>query len=502
MDNGIVSRRSLLAAGVAGAVGLMLPGDLSAAESGQPTAPVRTRSGQIRGLLTGGVRSYLGIPYAGSVAGQRRFRPAPPQERWRGVRDAFALGPMAPQQRLYRPVLADSHEVPYSEEHCLTVNVWTAAEPGQKRPVLVNIHGGGFTVGSGTLQNTGFSPDLVRDHNFVLVTFNHRLGALGFLPLAGIADEDYRMSGNVGTADQIMALRWVRDNIAAFGGDADQVTLVGQSAGGVAIGHLLSAPSAEGLFHRAVVEYGPIGDGNTPEQGAELARRFFDKLGLAPSEWKRLLDLPVEQLLEAQGNVGEMLGILYGDKLWVPVNDGHLLARNSLQALARSRRKIPLITGCDIDHMAAVGRILPKNALPTDSEGMVIGRLRRTLGPHTDSVLAHFRGKHPDATLVQLLITIQGELFRGGLIHMAEANDQAGAPAWMYLTMPGKPMDMPRERLVQFVLTGKPDLPGVPQWPNYTLVDRATLIVDAAERVERDPFGDDRAVLRDVVFGA
>ncbi|MBL8206532.1 MAG: carboxylesterase family protein, partial [Blastocatellia bacterium] len=215
---------------------------------------LKIESGMISGAMIDGVSTYKGIPYAASTAGENRWKPPQPVKAWQGVRDATAFGmdcPQAPYPQgsiFYRPPRPQS-------EDCLCLNVWTAAKAGDKRPVMVWIHGGALTRGSGatpTYDGTNYAKKGV-----VLVTINYRLGPLGFLAHPELtAESAQRSSGNYGLLDQIAALKWVQQNIAAFGGDPKRVTIFGESAGSTSVSTLMASPLAKGLFQRAIGESG------------------------------------------------------------------------------------------------------------------------------------------------------------------------------------------------------------------------------------------------------
>ncbi len=207
------------------------------------TGPVVTTAfGDVRGECGGGVVRFLGVPY-GRLGG--RFLPVEPPERWGGVRDASSFGPACPQ--VFDEVIVDGLPGGFDED-CFSVNVWTPAADDARRPVLVWVHGGGFSSGSGA--EVWYPGDtLATRGDIVVVTINYRVGCLGWLHLADLAEPRFAQSGNLGLLDTIAALRWVRDNIEAFGGDPGRVTVAGESAGGHLAGALLAAPSARGLFH-------------------------------------------------------------------------------------------------------------------------------------------------------------------------------------------------------------------------------------------------------------
>src|ERR1700722_171476 len=252
------------------ACGLMSAVPIGAlAQTPEQTESVETRTGRVRGLRARGVSKFLGIPY-GADTGARRFQPALPAAAWTGERDCFDYGGSAFQgggdffgprpgvdaekMRLYMTLFMSgtNDRIPTESENCLVLNVWTPdASPTRKRPVMFYLHGGGFAQGSGSTSSYDGSA-LCRRGDVVVVTINHRLNALGYLYLGGIHD-DFADSGNVGQLDIVLALQWVRDNIVAFGGDPNNVTIFGESGGGAKVGTMLAQPPAKGLFHRAII---------------------------------------------------------------------------------------------------------------------------------------------------------------------------------------------------------------------------------------------------------
>ncbi len=326
---------------------------------------VDTDTGRVAGVLRSGVWSFSGIPYAAPPTGRRRFRPPIGPEPWSGVRQCDAFGPIAPQPP---PVggLSMTGEPEEQDEGCLTLNVWTPALDDARRPVLVWIHGGGFTSGSGAgaLYRSGL---LARDADAVVVTFNYRLGALGFLAHPALADDvagepwrggpAWRGWGNWGLADQVAVLAWVRDNVVGFGGDPGNVTVFGESAGGMSVSALLAVPEARGLFHRAVVQSGPPYVHDVPT-AVERAERVAAAAGL-PLERSTLLDAPVDALVAATTEVGTGLRPGEGIPLaLLPVVDGGLLVDRPEDAVAAgSAAGVPLLVGTNRDESAffAVG---------------------------------------------------------------------------------------------------------------------------------------------------
>lgn len=341
----------------------LLSAPFAAAQEGDAscTAPVvETTAGDVCGIrleVDGAVvNAYLGIPYGEDTGGSNRFMPPLPRRPWQGVMAATAPGPACPQ------TLTSQTEAPADQsEDCLFLNVWAAAEAAGDAPVLVFVHGGGFLVGTAT--DTLASPEadwynidgrsLAAEQGLVVVSMDYRLGAFGFL--SGVAG----LEGNQGLKDQQLALEWVRDNAAAFGGDPGNVTLMGESAGGTSVSaHVYAVPSSEGLFHRAIIESNPLGVGvQTAAEGKAQAQRYllrvgcfwsFDRLGCmqgAPLEVLQAEQTPVVNLWNlVDRNVFALLA-------WLPVVDGEFLVADPLVAAVAGEAQVPVVWG-DNDHEA------------------------------------------------------------------------------------------------------------------------------------------------------
>ncbi len=275
-----------------------------------PYTLVKTDAGVLRGIDNAGTRSFLGVPYGASTGGANRFRPPQPVEPWTGVRDALEFGPSAPQTDLrlwgatgggprYRSLLFPRTGSPVEggtmDEDCLRLNVWAPSAASEELlPVLVWLHGGGFTNGSGNEMAVN-GDVLAQAEDILVVSVTHRLGILGFLDLREFGEAG---SANAGMLDIIAALEWVQRNIAAFGGDPDRVTICGQSGGSGKVATLGVMPQARGLFARSIMMSGPFGRSNPAHLAAEVRREVSEILGADTPQ--KLRELPVEQLVDAQ----------------------------------------------------------------------------------------------------------------------------------------------------------------------------------------------------------
>ena len=278
---------------------------------------------------------FRNVPYAASTAKALRFAPPQPASSWSGERDATSDGPIAPQNRSRLAHIMGDFERPQGED-CLSLTIWCPDPAPPLCPVLVWIHGGAFTTGAGSLP--WYSGESFARGGLVFVAVNYRLGALGFLALPGIS------SGNLGLLDQVAALHWVGENIAAFGGDPATVTVMGQSAGGGSIGALLAMPAARGLFRRAIMQSAALQRVNpSPDDAARGGRRFLEILGVAPDRPELLRDVPVNDLLTAQGELARVER-RFADPVtpFRPVLDGRVVTASPIAAaqLAQQRRSM------------------------------------------------------------------------------------------------------------------------------------------------------------------
>lgn len=333
---------------------------VSSLETSAKTSTVTTKSGPICGYVDDGVYIYKGIPYGQAV----RFMPPADPEPWKELRPCRSYGPVSPHPE--RGGWRDDNQAftmhwddGYPGEDCLRVNVWTSRIKADARmPVMVWLHGGGFSEGSSQEQAGYDGTNLARDHGVVVVSLNHRLNALGFLDLSAYGAR-YAHSGNVGMLDIVKALEWVRDNISVFGGDPSNVTIFGQSGGGGKVTTLMAMPSAKGLFHKAIVQSGSIFTLMDPKYSRRIGAATVANLGISPSQVDRIADVPYGMLLEAYRravqqvtaeartdgtlptNILDML--LFGQ---MPVVDGEVIPAQPSSAKSLSLSKdVPVMIG-------------------------------------------------------------------------------------------------------------------------------------------------------------
>jgi para-nitrobenzyl esterase len=494
-----------------------------------------TQQGDIRGIeLDSGIRRFSGIPYATPPVDELRWRPPVPAEAWTGVRDASGFGPVAPQNVDMFSMLLGLEPEDRSED-CLFVNVWTPGADDDARPVMVWIHGGAFMIGSGSMPLYSGEPFAQRG-DVVLVTINYRLGEFGFLEL-GHLDAGYAGSGDIGLLDQIAALEWVRDNIAAFGGNPDDVTIFGESAGGMSVSSLLAAPAARGLFHKAIAQSGAGQGTSSPAQARAYADRWLDQAGVDSIEAVKALDH--ERIVEVQGELfaalvaNPDLMLEAGDPLagmpHRPVVDGEALPARVDDAVANgSAADVPLLIGTTLDEWKAFGAI--------DMAQVDEAELERRVGAlagaaDADKVLAAYRSALPEGSPKDHFDAFMTDVcFRRPATTLAEAQLGNTDRVWSYLFSWPTPalggmlgschaLDIPfvfnvadhpklapflgadvpeglaaamHDSWIAFARTGDPNVEGGVEWPAYDTERRATMDFGADLRVEDDPEADRR----------
>jgi para-nitrobenzyl esterase len=498
---------------------------------------VETTAGRVSGLVDRGVNVFKGISYAAPPIGPRRFRAPHPLEPWRGVREAKAYGNMAMQAENVFGLPADLLKIfplggqEKADEDCLYLNVWSAGLSGPARPVLFWCHGGAFITGSGSSPWTD-GGNLCRLNDVVVVSFNHRLGAFGYLHLEDIAGEEFASAGTAGMMDIVAALEWVRDNIAQFGGDPCNVTIFGESGGGAKVSVLMALPAAKGLFHKAIIQSGPAVQMAERADGTRTARQVLEHLGLDAKTLGRIRTLPAARILEAQNAV--LAGVsraAFADRRRVgfnPVIDGKFFPGGPFapQAPAVSAH-VPLMIGTNKDEMTLFLGHLPWVEDAT-FDNLAEG-LAPYLGTKAAKVIEAYRAEQPSKRADEIAMSVVSDLgIRSLSLQMAERKlALQAADVFVYLFAWETPVLGGRLRSchtleIPFVfgnletaeLTG--DDPkrlalgkrmsrawiafartGNPQWSAYSTAKRATMIFDKTCRIKNDPFGVERRVWED-----
>jgi len=404
---------------------------------------VETASGALRGAVGAGIASFRGIHYGGPTSGKNRFLPPRPVEAWAGVRDALVLGPQSPQMMTDLPVWLDST---IEGEDCLVLNVWAPdhAGPASDLPVMVWLHGGGFAYGSAGAGMYDGS-NIALNGDVVVVGVNHRLNAFGYTYLGGGVDERFAMSGNVGQLDLVAALQWVAQNIGAFGGDAQNVTIFGQSGGGGKVMTLMAMEEAKGLFHKAIVMSGAPQRFLTPEHGDKVTARLFNDLGLRKGDVDALQDVPTEQLVRVVRAWADKP--LAPDEMtraleFGPLIDGRVLTSQAwVDGAPELSREVPLMIGSTLHETVSYIGPVPGELSRRPSDDRDFARLLATYSVVTKSradelvpLIRTYRQAMPSLSQDELLVRISTDIgFWSCAVQVASQKaDQGGAAVFAY----------------------------------------------------------------------
>ncbi len=554
------SRRQTLGLGAAAGLSLATP-SWSATPVASPV--VETAAGKVRGQTVGEVHIFKGIPYGAPTGGGARFKAPKAAAAWTGVRDCTAWGPTAPQAGMAEaggshagepPMPADQakrmadfmtflhgmsgDEAPQGED-CLVLNVWSRSlSRSHKRPVMFWIHGGGYTSGAGSwnLYDGAGLAGRPSGTDAIVVTINHRLGALGHLHLAQFGGGDYAASGNAAMQDQVLALQWVRDNIEAFGGDPERVMIFGSSGGGAKCTTLLGMPSAKGLFHRANIMSGPHYHRATADEAAATAVRLMARLGIDPKDFRKLHDVPFQQLVSEAEKLNRPLnGAAVPPVVGLqPVVDGVVLPAQPMEPVASPiGARIPVLIGSGRDDINLLMYATPAFAGMT--EAALQTGVAASHGDKAPQIIAAYKAERPDATPSQIFLAFQTDYRMGfGVADWAERRAAApdAGPVYVYRFDFATPAlggvlgathgnDIPfamdnyrsssmagdrpgnaamaktmSDTWVRFAETCDPNNPSITPWKPYRPPERATMLLDVPATLVDDP----RAGIRDLVL--
>jgi len=550
---GGVQRRALfgVAAG-AGAFGLAAPAlarSASTAPTGAaahgpgiptPTAIVQTKSGRVQGLIVDGVHSFKGIRYGAAPIGPRRWMPPEPARSWDNVYDASDFG--APAMQLASGATVDTandfgfqmhqvfntpSELKVMNEDCLYLNVWTPGTDAKKRPVMVWIHGGGYAYGSGA-QPIYQCDGLARAGDVVAVSLNHRLNVFGYLHLGDLMGERYASSGTAGMQDLVLALQWVRDNIAAFGGDPDNVMIMGQSGGGAKVSTLLSMPSAKGLFHKAAIQSGPGLTVGRKAAATAQAQKLLDALNVKAGDIAALQAIPAETILEAavKVNGSGMGGVGSG-----PILDEVAITRDPFSPDGPDvSADVPILIGWCKDEWTIFTAGEPWFGRMSEAD---LQQRVKPFGEPGQRLLAAYRHAYPDYSPTYLWEQmLSARVMLGSQTLASRKAAKGGAPAYVYMMAWETPVEggmfkTPHTMEIPFMLYsynkvrtfvgegpspkhmadqiggawvafarhGRPDHPGIPHWPEWRTPERPVMVFNTTSKVIDDPLPEVRQVL-------
>ena len=497
-------------------------------------AIVSTKNGKLEGSLEDGLYVFKGIPYAEPPVGKRRWLPTQPVKKWSGVRPAKQYGPIAPQNLMPIPIPGGPmYGNDKQDEDCLSLNIWTPGLDDARRPVLFWIHGGAFIIGAGCESTLGFGT-LPRRGDIVMVSINYRLGVFGFMNLKEVTGGKITATGNEGLLDQVTALDWVVANIKAFGGDPDNITVSGFSAGGMSTGDLLGMPLARGKFRKAVNRSGSANVVGSVESAVKISEKLLEILHLTSKDIDALQRLNVKQLMDTQQEL--QLRLRESEQRatpFQPVIDGKVLPEWPLAAIKKGAAKnIPIIAGTSLDELKMSSTIDP--ATRNLDEAGLSQRLNSLLPARMvpdfitvyRSALKKRGGKDSPAEIWGTIST--DYLFRIPTIRLVELQRDNGAPAYNYLFTLRSPalggalgamhgLDNPflfgcldkefsgngpeeqalatkiQDSTIAFLRTGDPSCKSIGKWPVYGK-ERMTMVLDKQTRVEAAPYEDERRV--------
>lgn len=543
-----VARRGLLAAAGAGGLLAAAPGAATAKPGGSDGASrlatpaaaiVETRSGKVRGCERDGIHTFKGIPYGADTAGAARWLPPRPMAPWTGVRTALAYGPVCPQVvrggwKSDETAFIYDWDDGFPGEDCLRLNIWSAGLTGKARPVFFWIHGGGYEAGSSQELPAYHGERLARRGDLVFVSVNHRLGPFGYLDLSAVGGDRYGLSGNAGMLDLVLALEWVRDNIAAFGGDPGNVTIAGQSGGGAKVCTLMAMPAAKGLFHKAVVESGPQLGVTEPANTQRLAEELMKAAGVG-RDLGKLAELSPAALVEAGGAAvkampkGSNASLSLG---WGPVRDGKAIpAQTWTPAAPGLSAQVPLMIGSNLNEFSPSLSNAAQEEIAEDRAKA----MATTMGGQPPAAWEAFRAADPKAKPVEILSRIVSARFRAPSVTLAQRKAaQGAAPAFLYrfdynpktvldgrvrafhcaemayafdnvdrcLNATGGTAEARAlsakmaDAWIAFMRTGDPNHKGLPHWTPVSKTATPNMLFDVVCRVVEDPDKAERAALK------
>ena len=522
----------LAVAGCCGNQGQQAQNDGQRLFIGDDIAITQTQYGKVQGYILDGVYTYLGIPYGASTAGENRFMPPKEPASWEGIRPALFYGNDAPQPHDNKWANNSStftdhwNYYDYSED-CLNLNVWTPAPDGKKRPVLVWMHGGGFAAGNSIEQDGYHGANLARGGDIVFVSVNHRLNVFGFSDLSA-AGPAFAESGNVGVLDLVAALKWVHNNIAAFGGDPGNVTIMGQSGGGAKVCDVIAMPSSAGLVHKGVAL---SGNATTAADQAGTSAIGAEILKAVKGDVKKLQNMPWEEYYALANAAAAKVGgggMMGG---FSPVADGTVLPKGDFYADANAASaQVPLMLCTTSSEFSLSKENAQMEAMDFDA---AVALVRDSFGQaNAQEVLQAYQDVFPEKKPIELVNLVVAQ--RTNVLATADSKFRQGAPvyvAWFDYNAPlfngrirafhcadicywfkntdlmvthtgggaepRKVSDQMSAALLAFMRTGNPNCKEIPEWPAYTPEDAPTMIFSLKSEVRNAPDRQALSLLKD-----
>lgn len=511
---------------------------------GDDIAITDTVYGKVQGFIHKDVYHFRGIPYGADTGGKNRFMPPQKPEPWSNVFPAVWWGNSAPQildNQFSRPYasFADCWNYDAVSEDCLRLNVWTKGlADGGKRPVIMWLHGGGFSAGNGIEQDGYKGENLSRKGDIVFVSINHRLGAIGFSDLSAVGGSKYADSGNVGALDMIAALEWIHENIVNFGGDPGNVTIIGQSGGGAKVCTVAAMPKSKGLVHKAVPLSGSSTQAMDQSVSQKLGEYILKEAGLKTSEIDKLQEIPWREYIELANRASQKYSQENaqsgGRSGFAPVADGVNIPKGTFFSDENGvASDVPMLI-CSTFHEMSIGRLEPELENITASEAKEYLKTRAGFrggyGDQAPEIYDAYAKVFPDAKPIEILNLAAAS--RKGVVDTATAKSNQKAPVyvawfgwepplfnnrmrafhcidicfWFYNTdlmithtgggaRPRKLSEKMSDALLQFMKTGNPNGGGLPEWPVFTVENGETMILDDQCEVKNDPDREARKIL-------
>jgi len=481
---------------------------------------ISTNKGKIKGLEKPNIQCFLGIPYAKPPVCNLRFCEPQPMDSWESIKDTTKFGFIAPQNHPDTPPIEQ-----IEDENCLFLNIWTPKADDKARPVMVWIHGGGYIIGSSSRPRLN-GERLAIYGNVVVVSFNYRLGALGFLNLPGIPP-------NLGMQDQIAALKWIQENIHNFGGDPTNITIFGESAGGMSVAILLAIPAARGLFHKAIIESGAANPRDfMPERARKGSEELLSKLHIELGNLDALREVPLKKLLRMQKKIAGTIVDNKESPFW-PFVDGKLIPEQPLEIIRKGKvSKIPLIIGYNDDELGFISNLLEQ--ADEDRKNVIIGLVQSRIHKiginkeNLEKLISTYKQEmsmiYPNKPYKYWDMILADAMFRIRIIRQLEAHAIHQSNIYSYIFTYESPIsgsalhtfeipfvfgnidttDMAEgaiesnettEQLskiimdtwITFAKTGNPNHDSLPEWPSYDMINRATMVLGINPKVYFEP---------------